>query len=114
MPVHFKICGITSVGDADLAIGAGASSIGLNLIPTSSRVIDVEVARDIVAHVGKRALSVLVVADLSVARMQELMRLTGAGCLQLHGQESGDVVQGVLPHAYKALRVGSRADVAMA
>jgi len=114
MPVHFKVCGITHVEDADLAILAGASSIGLNLIPSSSRVIDVETARNIVAHVGKRALSVLVVADLSVARMQELLRLTGAGCLQLHGQESADVVEGVLPHAYKAIRVGSPADVAMA
>jgi len=112
--VHFKVCGITNVEDADLAIGAGASSIGLNLIPTSSRVIDVETARGIVAHVGKRALTVLVVADLSVARMQELMRLTGAGCLQLHGEESVDVVKGVLPHAYKAIRVGSQADVALA
>lgn len=111
MPVHFKVCGITNVEDADLAIGAGASSIGLNLIPSSLRVIDVETASRIVAHVADRALTVLIVADLGVDRMRELLRLTGAGCLQLHGDESADVLQGVLPHAYKAMRVGSQADV---
>ncbi len=114
MPVHFKVCGITNVGDADLAIGAGARAIGLNLIPVSSRVVDVETARHIVAHVADRALTVLVVADLTIDRMNELLRLTGAACLQLHGDESVDALQGVLPHAYKAVRVGSRADVARA
>jgi phosphoribosylanthranilate isomerase len=80
----------------------------------SSRVTDVETARRIVAHVADRALTVLIVADLSVDRMQELLRLTGAGCLQLHGDESAEVLRGVLPHAYKAVRVGSQADVTRA
>jgi phosphoribosylanthranilate isomerase len=114
MPVHFKVCGITNVEDADVAVEAGASSIGLNLIPTSARVIGVEMAHRIVAHVKDRALAVLVVADLSIDRMQELLRLTGAGCLQLHGDESADTLRAVLPHAYKGVRIGSSADVARA
>jgi phosphoribosylanthranilate isomerase len=111
MPVHFKICGVTCVEDADLALAVGASAIGLNLVPTSPRAVDVEVARSIAAHIGDRALSVLVVADQSIERMKELLRFTGARCLQLHGDEGPDVVAGVLPHAYKAIRVGAPSDV---
>ena len=111
MPVHFKICGITCVEDADLALAAGASAIGLNLVPASPRAIDVATARRIAAHVGKRTISVLVVADRSVDEMSELLAATGAACLQMHGNEPPEVVERFLPHAYKALRIGSQADV---
>ncbi|HKQ71778.1 MAG TPA: phosphoribosylanthranilate isomerase [Polyangiaceae bacterium] len=109
--VHFKICGITSLEDADLSIAAGASAIGLNLVPSSPRFIDVGLAKRLTQHVGTRALVVLVVADLSFQEMLALRQATGAKCLQLHGGESNDVLAGLLPHAYKAVRVGSPADV---
>jgi len=114
MAVHFKICGITNVEDAELALELGASAIGVNLIPASPRAVDIETARRIAAHVGKNALSVLVVADLGFQQMKDILRVTGAGCLQLHGEESTEVVARLLPHAYKAVRVGSAADVARA
>ena len=111
MGVHFKICGITCVDDAELALVAGASAIGLNLVPASPRAIDVETARRIAAHVGRRAISVLVVADRSADEMTELLAATGAVCLQMHGDEAPAVVERFLPHAYKAMRIGSPADV---
>jgi phosphoribosylanthranilate isomerase len=43
--------------------------------------------------------------------MKALREETGVGCLQLHGDESADDVTGLLPHAYKAVRVASAADV---
>jgi hypothetical protein len=46
--------------------------------------------------------------------MRELLRATGARCLQLHGNESPDTVGRLMPHAYKAVRVGSAADAAHA
>jgi len=114
MAVHFKICGITNIEDAELALELGASAIGVNLIPSSPRAVDIETARRIAAHVGKNALSVLVVANLGFEQMKDILRATGAGCLQLHGDESTEVVARLLPHAYKAVRVGSTADVARA
>jgi phosphoribosylanthranilate isomerase len=60
--VHFKICGITNLEDADAALEVGASSIGVNLVPGSPRVVDVEMARRIAGHVGRNALTVSVVA----------------------------------------------------
>jgi phosphoribosylanthranilate isomerase len=114
VPVHFKICGITSALDAEMAIDAGASALGLNLIEASPRYVDVETARAIVQKVGRRALTVLVVADQSASAMKQLLAATGAACLQLHGNEAPEVLSEVLPHAYKALRIGSPADVARA
>jgi len=108
--VHFKICGITNLEDADAALEVGASSIGVNLVPGSPRQVDLETARKIASAVGRNALTVLVVADLGVDEMRELLRVTGARCLQLHGNESVEVVGRLMPHAYKAVRVGSPAD----
>jgi phosphoribosylanthranilate isomerase len=111
MPTHFKVCGITCVEDADVAIAAGASAIGLNLIPSSPRLVSVDEAQRIAGHVGDRALTVLIVADQTPEKMRELLRATGARCLQLHGTESADTLMAVLPHAYKAVRVASQEDV---
>jgi len=114
MPVHFKICGVTSVEDAELSLAVGASAIGLNLVPSSPRAIGVETARQIAGAIGDRAISVLVVADRGVDEMTDLLRATGAACLQLHGQEPPEIVERVLPHAYKAAHIGSPADAARA
>ena len=114
MPAHVKICGITCLEDADVALHHGASAIGLNFVPASPRVIDVETARRIVEHVGTRTLTVLVVADRGADDLRALLRATGARCLQLSGDESPELVGELLPHAYKGLRIGSRADVTRA
>jgi phosphoribosylanthranilate isomerase len=114
MPVHVKICGITCLEDADLVLQNGASAIGLNFVPRTPRVIDVETARRIVDRVGTRALTVLVVADQSAADLRALLAATGARCLQLSGKESPDLVAEFLPHAYKGVRIGSAADVTLA
>jgi phosphoribosylanthranilate isomerase len=109
-----KICGVTTVADAEACARLGADAIGLNFVPTSPRRVDESTAKDIVRAVGERALVVGVVAGLSVERMRALKEATGLGCLQLHGDESTDDVKALLPHAYKAVRVGGAEDVARA
>jgi phosphoribosylanthranilate isomerase len=111
MAVHVKICGITSIADAELAVENGASAIGLNFVPSSPRLIDIDTARSIVEKVGARTLTVLVVADRAAAELRALLRATGARCLQLSGDESPELLTELLPHAYKGVRIGSAADV---
>ncbi len=106
-----KICGITSVDDALMAVDAGASALGVNFIPTSVRVVSTALAREIARAVGTRALVVGVVANLDVATMRALRDAAEIGCLQLHGSETEADVGTLLPHAYKAIRVGDAADV---
>ena len=109
-----KICGVTTVDDALACADLGADAIGLNFVPSSPRRIDATRAREIVQSVGGRSLVVGVVANLTVGQMRALRDAAGLGCLQLHGEESGEDVQAMLPHAYKAVRVGSAEDVAQA
>jgi phosphoribosylanthranilate isomerase len=108
---HVKICGVTTESDALLCALAGASAIGLNFVPSSPRRIDVARARAIARAVRGRTLIVGVVADMEVAAMRALLKDAELECLQLHGEESPATLATLLPHAYKALRVASAADV---
>jgi phosphoribosylanthranilate isomerase len=109
-----KICGVTSVEDALVAVDAGASAIGLNFVPASPRCIDSARARAIARAIGDRALVVGVVANLSVEAMRALKEDAELGCLQLHGDEPAEALVALLPHAYKAVRIATAEDAAHA
>ncbi|MDP9150427.1 MAG: phosphoribosylanthranilate isomerase [Myxococcota bacterium] len=106
-----KICGVTSAQQALQCADAGADAIGVNFVRSSARRVDEDTARAIVSAVGDGALVVGVVAGMTVEAMIALRSATGVGCLQLHGDETPDEVSALLPHAYKAVRVGDDADV---
>ncbi len=112
--MRVKICGITTLEQAWACVELGVDAIGVNLVDSSPRRIDEPLARAIAHEVGDRVLVVAVVANRSVAAMRELRAATGVGCLQLHGDERPADVEALLPHAYKAVRVGGPADVAAA
>jgi phosphoribosylanthranilate isomerase len=114
LALWIKICGLTSVDDALAAIDAGADAIGLNLVPSSKRTIDRALAARIREAVGTRAEVVAVVADQSAAELARLRAETGIEWLQLHGDESPELLSELLPRAYKAVPVGTSADVARA
>ena len=112
MFVRVKVCGVTTIEDALACIEAGVDAIGLNFVPESPRLVDRATGLRIAAAIGRRALSVGVTADLSVEALRALRDDLVLGCLQLHGDESADTVEALLPHAYKALRVGCAEDAA--
>lgn len=109
-----KICGITSERDAELAIEAGADAIGLNFVGSSARFVDRAAARAIARLARNRVELVGVVADLEVGAMEALRDELGLAFLQLHGDERPETLRALLPGAFKALRVGDAADVALA
>jgi len=109
-----KICGITSVDDALLAIAAGADALGLNLVPTSKRVIDVPTAAHIAASVGDLVELIAVVANRSTGELEGLRRATGIRWLQLHGAETPAELEAVQPEAFKAVAIESAEDIARA
>jgi phosphoribosylanthranilate isomerase len=61
--------------------------------------------------VAGRALVVGVFVDASYDEIVETKRMTGIGCVQLHGDEPPEVVAKLLPHAYKAVRVRDAASI---
>lgn len=104
-PVRVKICGITSVEDARMCVDAGADAIGLNFWSGSVRVCSEAVAREIVAEVAGKALVVGVFVDAAADELTRTKGAIGLDCLQLHGEETPELLSQFLPHAYKALRV---------
>src|SRR6478735_1096725 len=109
-----KICGITNIDDALLAIAAGADALGLNLVPASKRVIDIATAAHIAATVGDLVELVAVVANRGTDELEGLRSATGIRWLQLHGAETPAELQAVLPQAFKAVGISDSADIARA
>ncbi len=112
--VRVKVCGITTVEQAMACVELGVDAIGVNLVASSPRRVDETTARAIAQAVGDRTLVVAVVANRDVDAMRALVERTGAGCLQLHGDEPPEHVAAMLPHAYKAVGVAGPEDVARA
>lgn len=93
MTAKVKICGITRVSDAELAVGHGAWAIGLVFYPASPRACGLEVAAEIGAAVKRRVevAGVFVNAPLDeVAQIAEAASLT---MIQLHGEEGPSYCQ---------------------
>jgi phosphoribosylanthranilate isomerase len=111
MSLWIKICGVTSVADAELAVRAGADAVGVNLVPSSKRCIDEATALAIVRALADRAAVVAVVADRAVDELVALKQRIGVDTLQLHGSESPAVLERLLPHAFRAVRIATAADV---
>jgi phosphoribosylanthranilate isomerase len=111
---YVKICGITSLEDAILAVEAGADALGLNFVPSSKRVIDTATAAHIADAVGGSVQLIAVVADRSEPELDELRLATGIRWLQLHGSEAPAELEPFLPEAYKACAIASAADAARA
>lgn len=112
--ISIKVCGITCVDDALACVDAGVDRLGLNFVPASPRLVDVESAREIVSAVRHRAEVFAVVADLTLERANELRASTGIDWLQLHGDEPDESVLALGPQALKAVRLGDERDVARA
>ena len=109
--MYVKVCGITQLDDAQAAIAAGVDALGFNFVPGSKRRVEIEPARDIIAAVRGRVLSIVLVADLPTRDALELLSALGADRLQLHGEESEGQLLELSPRAFKAIRIGDAVDV---
>ena len=111
--VEVKVCGITSLGDAQMCVEVGVDALGLNFWPGTPRKVDAAVATSIVqAFPEVEMVGVFVDADLDEIRT--LQREVGFDWIQLHGSEAPETVAALGPHCYKALGVAEAEDVARA
>jgi len=114
---YVKICGVTSVDDAKMCVEHGAHAIGLNFVAGSPRCVTIATAQAI-AQAAKACnpstIVVGVVANQCVSDLIALKANAALDCLQLHGDERPADLTPLLPHAYKAIRIASAADVALA
>lgn len=103
-----KICGITRLEDALAAIDLGAAALGFNFYPASPRYIPVRRAARIAELLPPFVAKIGVVVNFGSARnLQRLVEAVGLDGIQLHGDETMDLVRALRPMpVIKAFRVG--------
>jgi phosphoribosylanthranilate isomerase len=88
MSLLVKICGVTTAGDAAMAVAAGADAIGVNLWPGSKRYVAPDAARAVLDAVPAGVLKVGVFVDPPDAEeVAWRMETLGLDRAQLHGNE---------------------------
>jgi phosphoribosylanthranilate isomerase len=103
-----KICGITSIADAQAACEAGADVLGLNFYSKSPRAVLLARAIEIRAELPACVQVFGVFVNADPVGIVEVFRAARLDAVQLHGDEpSLEVAQlaGAMP-VFKALRVG--------
>jgi len=102
-----KICGLTSLADAQAAAEAGADMLGFIFYPRSPRFVEPAHAAAIIASIQHMALPVSTVGlfvDAPLPAIQETLRLCRLDFVQLHGGEPPHLLEMLQPQAFKALR----------
>ena len=106
-----KICGITNLEDAQVAVEAGADYLGFILYPPSKRSVDIKEAQCIVSHLrGSENCPVLVgvFVDETAVHMAEVLDLVDLDLAQLSGEEVpamiGEKSSPLYGRCYKALQ----------
>jgi phosphoribosylanthranilate isomerase len=101
--VWIKICGITSLQDAEVAIAAGADALGF-IFAESPRRVTPEAVREIVNQLPQSVEKIGVFVDASLDRITEVHHIAGLTGVQLHGASHA-----VSPQALRgSMRVTSR------
>jgi phosphoribosylanthranilate isomerase len=109
-----KICGITSLRDAEWAVGFGADAIGFVFWPGSPRVVSIADARAIARHLPPFVTRVGVFVEAPVADVTRIAEEVGLDAVQLHGDEDVAGYERVSARLVKAATVESEEAVVRA
>jgi phosphoribosylanthranilate isomerase len=102
--IKVKICGITRHEDALLALSLGADALGFVFAP-SPRQVHPRLARDIIKGLPPLVKTVGGFVNESPEAIREIVEYCGIDLVQLHGDESPDLCESLMPRSIKALRV---------
>jgi phosphoribosylanthranilate isomerase len=109
--VRVKICGITSVENAETALECGADAIGL-VFAKSPRRVSVRQARKITAAVGPWMTTVGVFVNEKLGRVLRIAKACRLSAIQLHGDEPPSYIKRLGGHrVIKAVRVARSSDL---
>lgn len=110
--VKIKVCGITTLKDAEKALEFGADLLGFNFFAPSPRFIRPAAARAILEKLPDGTCNAALFVNEPRQRVREILSYgeLAAGrqayrCLQFHGEESGDYCRGWDLQVIKAFRV---------
>jgi len=107
--VQVKICGITRVEDAVIAVEGGADAIGLIFYPGSKRFVAPKVAASIISNVSPYTSVVGLFVNADAQQVEEVLSCCPLSQLQFHGDESADFCSSFGRPYVKSVPVSSEA-----
>lgn len=102
-----KICGIKTINDALAAIDAGTDYLGFNFYSKSVRCIEKNTCAEITSVLKKEHPHIKLVGvfvNSTVEEIKDVMEICSLDLVQLHGDESVDVLNQLDRKAFKAFR----------
>ena len=102
--IRIKICGITNLADARLAIACGADALGFNFYRGSKRYLDINLQNDWLATLPADICKVAVLVNPTWAEATSLARRPFIDALQLHGQEAPEFCQRLAQHRIRFVK----------
>lgn len=98
-----KLCGMTRAVDAELAVECGAAAVGFIFWPKSPRYIAPADARAITRMLPPFVTPVGVFVNASADEINAAAEIAGLGAVQLHGDETPEMLASLTRPALKAL-----------
>ena len=113
MTIRVKICGITCLEDAVMAVEAGADALGFMFYPPSPRAVRPDQVRRIVEALPPLVARVGVFVNADESQIRTVIREAGIDTVQLHGKESAELCRSLAPvPVLKAFRMEGPASLA--
>lgn len=101
------MCGITDFQGVDACIRVGVDHIGLNFVPSSRRLVDLDVAVKLAERIGGRIPLVGVFMDQTKEEIDRILRKVPLDTIQLHGKETPEFCSRMGRPVWKVFSVGS-------
>lgn len=106
--VKVKICGITNIQDALLAIDYGTDALGFVFAP-SPRQVTPKQAQDITRQLPPSVYKVGIFVDFELEFIKEIKSTCNLDIVQLHGSESPEYCEALFPNVIKSFQVKDEA-----
>jgi phosphoribosylanthranilate isomerase len=100
-----KICGITNFDDAAMAAGLGANALGFIFASVSPRNIEPATAKEIIKRLPPFIKTVGVFVNEEIDKIRCIATSCGLDAIQLHGDETPEICEALMPRTIKAIRV---------
>ena len=109
--MRVKICGITNLEDARIAIDAGADALGFVFYPESPRYISVENAKEIIAQLPPFVEKVALFVNETPENVRSISQETQCTLAQIHFDANDDFFSAVHFPTLRVVRAQKREDI---
>ena len=106
-----KICGITSIKDAMIAINAGADALGFVFYVKSPRYVTPKEAKNIIEQLPPFVEKVALFVNEDAATIDSICQETGSTLAQLHFEASDKLCDSLITPHIKVIRAKSKEDI---